>query len=184
MLNSQDVEDGRFEEDGPRSSYTLREIEISSQSVVSSSSVSSMTRDGSTSFSQRAVEISSQSTVRSPVISKSSQFTDADFDAQHDRAQWPALKAKLAAAIKTKTRDEWDEIMLGTDVCYAPILSLSEAPNHPHNVARKTFVEIDGVTQPNVAPRGRARSPGPRPRVAIRSRCAARRRRSARRTGR
>ena len=70
-----------------------------------------------------------------------------------DRDAWPALKDKLAAIIKTKTRDEWDAIMLGSDVCYAPVLSLAEAPKHPHNVARKTFVEIDGVTQPAPAPR-------------------------------
>ena len=64
-----------------------------------------------------------------------------------------ALKESLAAVIKTKTRDEWDAIMLGSDVCYAPVLSLAEAPKHPHNVARETFVEIDGVTQPAPAPR-------------------------------
>jgi alpha-methylacyl-CoA racemase len=63
------------------------------------------------------------------------------------------LKAKLATAIKTKTRDEWDAIMLGSDVCYAPVLSLAEAPKHPHNVARKTFVEVAGVVQPAPAPR-------------------------------
>ncbi len=70
-----------------------------------------------------------------------------------DREAWPALKDKIAAVIKTKTRDEWDALMLGTDVCYAPVLSLGEAPQHPHNVARKTFVEVDGVTQPAPAPR-------------------------------
>jgi alpha-methylacyl-CoA racemase len=70
-----------------------------------------------------------------------------------DRNAWPALKEKLAAAIKTKTRDEWDAIMLGSDVCYAPVLSIAEAPKHPHNVARKTFVEVDGVMQPAPAPR-------------------------------
>jgi len=52
-----------------------------------------------------------------------------------------------------KTRDEWDKIMLGSDVCYAPVLSLEEAPKHPHNAARKTFVEIEGVVQPAPAPR-------------------------------
>ena len=65
----------------------------------------------------------------------------------------PAEMGKLAAVIKTKTRDEWDAIMLGSDVCYAPVLSISEAPKHPHNVARQTFVDVDGVVQPAPAPR-------------------------------
>ncbi|MFT5579172.1 MAG: alpha-methylacyl-CoA racemase [Paraglaciecola psychrophila] len=78
---------------------------------------------------------------------------DAAFDDQMNKDEWPQLTERVAEAIKTKTRDQWDEIMSGTDVCYGPVLSLSEAPNHPHNVARETFVEIDGVVQPNVAPR-------------------------------
>jgi alpha-methylacyl-CoA racemase len=80
-------------------------------------------------------------------------ITDPDFQSQMDRSKWPALKAKIAAVLKTKTRAEWDALMEGTDVCYAPVLSLSEAPNHPHNKARQTFVEIDGVVQPAPAPR-------------------------------
>jgi len=78
---------------------------------------------------------------------------DAAFAAQMDRNAWPSLKEKLAVVIKTKTRDEWDAIMLGSDVCYAPVLSLAEAPKHPHNVARQTFVEVGGVVQPAPAPR-------------------------------
>ena len=70
-----------------------------------------------------------------------------------DRGAWPALKEKVAAVIKTKTRDEWDALMEGTDVCYAPVLDMDEAASHPHNLARETLVERDGVTQPNVAPR-------------------------------
>lgn len=80
-------------------------------------------------------------------------LTDADFDAQMDRSKWPALKAKIAAVMKTRTRDEWDAIMQGTDICYAPVLSMKEAIHHPHNKARETIVEIDGVVQPNIAPR-------------------------------
>lgn len=80
-------------------------------------------------------------------------ITDPDFQAQMDRSKWPALKAKIAAVLKTKTRAEWDALMEGTDVCYAPVLSLSEAPHHPHNKARETFVEIGGVVQPAPAPR-------------------------------
>ena len=59
----------------------------------------------------------------------------------------------MADLIKTKTRDEWCDVLEGTDVCFAPILSMSEAPSHPHNVSRETFVEENGVTQPAPAPR-------------------------------
>jgi alpha-methylacyl-CoA racemase len=72
---------------------------------------------------------------------------------QMDRSQWPALKEKIAAIIATKTRDEWCAIMEGTDVCFAPVLSMSEAPAHPHIKARGTFTEVAGVVQPAPAPR-------------------------------
>ena len=72
---------------------------------------------------------------------------------QHDRTAWPDLKEKLAGIFKQKTRDEWSELMEGTDICFAPVLSLGEAPQHPHNVHRKTFIERDGVVQPAPAPR-------------------------------
>ena len=80
-------------------------------------------------------------------------LTDPAFQAQMNRSEWPALKAKLADVIKTKSRDEWCAIMDATDVCFAPVMSLKEAPSHPHNVARKTFVELGGVVQPAPAPR-------------------------------
>ena len=78
---------------------------------------------------------------------------DPQFKAQMNRAEWPQMKAKLEAIFKTKTRDEWRQIMDATDVCFAPVLDLSEAPKHPHNAARKTFVEVEGVVQPAPAPR-------------------------------
>ena len=78
---------------------------------------------------------------------------DAAFDAQHDRAAWASLKAKLTTIFKSKTRDEWSAVMAGTDVCFAPVLSMREAPKHPHNVARGTFVEVGGAIQPAPAPR-------------------------------
>jgi alpha-methylacyl-CoA racemase len=84
---------------------------------------------------------------------------DAAFAAHMDRSQWLALKAKLAAVIKTRTRDEWDAILAGSDACYAPVLSMDEAPKHAHNAARRAFVEIDGVVQPAPAPRF-SRTPG------------------------
>jgi len=80
-------------------------------------------------------------------------LSDQAFDAQMDREAWPALRQKLAEVFKTKTRDEWCAIMEGTDVCFAPVLTLAEAPLHPHMAARKTFVERHGVTQPAPAPR-------------------------------
>jgi alpha-methylacyl-CoA racemase len=72
---------------------------------------------------------------------------------QHDRQQWPALKERLATIFKTKTRDEWSALMEGTDVCFAPVLSIPEAIEHPHNVDRRTFVEVAGIRQPGPAPR-------------------------------
>jgi alpha-methylacyl-CoA racemase len=72
---------------------------------------------------------------------------------QNDRDAWPAMKQKVAAVFKTKTRDEWCKIMEGSDVCFAPVLSMTEAPKHPHNRHRGTFIEDDGVIQPGPAPR-------------------------------
>lgn len=70
-----------------------------------------------------------------------------------DRAAWPDFKERLAKVFKEKTRDEWCELLEGTDVCLAPVLSLADAPAHPHNVERSTFVEIAGIPQPGPAPR-------------------------------
>ena len=72
---------------------------------------------------------------------------------QMDKSQWPAMKERLGAIFKSKTRDEWCEIMEGTDVCFAPVLRMSEAAKHPHNVHRQTFIERDGIVQPAPAPR-------------------------------
>ncbi len=93
---------------------------------------------------------------------------DSEFDAQHDRAKWGALKDKLTMLFKTRTRAEWDALMEHTDVCYAPVLTMSEAAGHPHNAARETFVQVGGDTQPAPAPRysGTATAtpqPGPMP---------------------
>ncbi|WP_439814119.1 CaiB/BaiF CoA transferase family protein [Zavarzinia sp. CC-PAN008] len=75
------------------------------------------------------------------------------FKPQMDRSKWPELKQKIADVFKTKTRAEWNAIMEGSDVCYAPVLSLMEATQHPHNKLRGTFIERDGVVQPAPAPR-------------------------------
>ncbi|HSG90027.1 MAG TPA: CaiB/BaiF CoA-transferase family protein [Pseudomonadales bacterium] len=92
----------------------------------------------------------------------------ATFAPQMDAAQWPALKAKLTEVFLTKSRDEWCEIMEGTDVCFAPVLSIFEAPDHPHNRARGTFVDVAGLTQPAPSPRfsrtqAEIRGPAPAP---------------------
>ncbi|MEQ8814705.1 MAG: CaiB/BaiF CoA-transferase family protein [Thalassobaculum sp.] len=70
-----------------------------------------------------------------------------------DPADWPELKRLVAARIATRTCDQWCAVLEGTDACVAPVLTMAEAPGHPHNRARGTFVEIDGVTQPAPAPR-------------------------------
>ena len=76
-----------------------------------------------------------------------------EWDDQMNRLAWPELKDELAAIVATRTRDEWCELLEGTDVCFAPVLSMAEAPDHPHNVARGTFTELAGVVQPRPAPR-------------------------------
>jgi alpha-methylacyl-CoA racemase len=78
---------------------------------------------------------------------------DELFARQHDQVLWPELKQRLTALFRTKTRDEWCAVMERTDVCFAPVLRMDEAARHPHNVARSTFVEAFGVTQPAPAPR-------------------------------
>ena len=91
------------------------------------------------------------------------------FSAQMDQARWNDYKAELTEVFKSKTRDEWCEIMEGSDVCFAPVLALDEVQAHPHNVARNSYIDLDGVVQPAPAPRfsrsapevkGGARSPG------------------------
>lgn len=80
-------------------------------------------------------------------------ISDPEFSAQMDRTKWPALKDKIVEVIKSKTQAEWCTIMEGSDVCFAPVLTLGEAPDHPHNKERETFVEVEGVVQPAPAPR-------------------------------
>ncbi len=75
------------------------------------------------------------------------------FSAQMDGGRWDEFKAELTQVFKTKTRDEWRELMEGTDVCFAPVLALDEVHEHPHNIARNSFLEIDGIVQPAPAPR-------------------------------
>lgn len=78
---------------------------------------------------------------------------DPDFAQQMNPGQWDGLKERLTALFLTRSRDEWCALMDGTDICFAPVLSLTEAPIHPHNAARGTFVEQGGMIQPAPAPR-------------------------------
>jgi alpha-methylacyl-CoA racemase len=78
---------------------------------------------------------------------------DTAFDAQWDQAAWPALKEKTAAIFKGKSRQQWCDLLEGSDVCFAPVLDLEEARTHPHNVARGTFMTVNGITQPAPAPK-------------------------------
>lgn len=72
---------------------------------------------------------------------------------QMDRSAWPELRRRFAAVFRTRTRAEWEEVFAGTDACVSGVYSMVEAPSHPHNVARSTFVEVDGANQPAPAPR-------------------------------
>ena len=87
------------------------------------------------------------------LLEKTGLDQDQDLAKQMSRDDWPMLREKLAAVMATKTRDEWDGIMLGTDICYAPILNFEEAVEHPHNQARQTFVNSADITQAAPAPR-------------------------------
>lgn len=92
--------------------------------------------------------------------------TEPLFDAQHDTSLWPAQRKRLEEIFGARTQAEWTALLAGTDVCYAPVVSLEEAATQAHNAGRNTFIEVDGVTQPAPAPRfsqtpGRVRSPPP-----------------------
>ena len=91
---------------------------------------------------------------------------DPDLASHYDPSAWPRQREKLAAIFRTRTRDEWCALLEGTDACVAPVLDMDEAPDHPHNRARATFVAVDDVIQPAPAPRlsrTPAAIPGPPP---------------------
>ena len=80
-------------------------------------------------------------------------ISDPQFQAQHDTSQWPELKEKLASVLRTKTRDEWDAIMAGSDACFAPVLTMLEAPQYAANSERTVYSDVEGLIHPNPAPR-------------------------------
>jgi alpha-methylacyl-CoA racemase len=79
--------------------------------------------------------------------------SEMGLETQMDKARWPELKARVAKKIAEKTRDQWCEIMEGSDICFAPVLSAAEAVEHPHNVARNAYIERQGIVHPAPAPR-------------------------------
>jgi alpha-methylacyl-CoA racemase len=86
---------------------------------------------------------------------------------QHDRAGWPVLREHFAGVFATRSRDEWAQVFDGTDACVSPVLTMAEAPVHPHATARDAFIEVGGVVQPAPAPRfsrSAAGTPTPPPR--------------------
>ena len=84
---------------------------------------------------------------------KKAELPAAEFSAQMDTKKWQEHKEKLTQVFKTKTRDEWCEIMEATDVCFAPVLAIDEVHHHPHHKARQSYVELDDMLQPAPAPR-------------------------------
>jgi alpha-methylacyl-CoA racemase len=86
-------------------------------------------------------------------------LADQDLPDQWDQSAWPALQRRFTEVFRTRTRSEWTTLLEGTDACYAPVLSMTEAPGHPHNRTRSAFVEVDGIQQPAPAPRF-SRTPG------------------------
>jgi len=87
------------------------------------------------------------------LLKEKAGLSDEEFGDQNNPAKWPAMKARLTEVFLSKPRDEWCALMEGTDVCFAPVLTFMEAPAHPANAARNTYIEVDGVVQPAPAPR-------------------------------
>ena len=95
------------------------------------------------------------------------EIVDPAFEAQWSESEWPALRERMAALLRTRTRDGWCEILEGTDACVAPVLDMDEAPAHPHLRARGTFVEDRGILRPGPAPRFERAAPETSPPPAI-----------------
>lgn len=93
------------------------------------------------------------------VLMEKAQLNVDIFSQQNNQKKWPEMKAQLEAVFKSKTQDEWCLLMEGTDVCFAPVLNLNEAQQHPHNIARDTYINVGGMMQPAPAPRFSRTSP-------------------------
>ncbi len=125
----------------------------------STSTRSTSAPTGSSSRSAPSSPSSTPSCCAGPGLTDDPDFAGSSMDA----STWPRRKERLAEVFRTRTRDEWATVFDGTDACVAPVLTLSEAPYHPHNVARETFVELDGIVQPAPAPRFSRTEAGCRP---------------------
>ena len=93
------------------------------------------------------------------LLEKTGLNREGNLPDQLDKSKWPEMHRRFETVFKTKTQNEWCRLMEGSDVCFAPVLTFNEAPHHPHNKARGTFVDVEGVPQPNPAPRF-SRTPG------------------------
>ena len=93
------------------------------------------------------------------LLEKTGLSREENLPDQLDKSKWPEMHERFERIFKSKTQTEWCNIMEGSDVCFAPVLTFNEAPHHPHNKARGTFVDIEGIPQPNPAPRF-SRTPG------------------------
>ena len=93
------------------------------------------------------------------LLEKTGLSREENLPDQLDKSKWPEMHERFERIFKSKTQTEWCNIMEGSDVCFAPVLTFNEAPHHPHNKARGTFVDIEGISQPNPAPRF-SRTPG------------------------
>ena len=87
------------------------------------------------------------------LLKEKAGLSEEEFGDQNNRELWPQMSERLAEVFKTRTQAEWCEMMEGTDVCFAPVLNFMDAPQHPANLARSTYIEVDGITQPAPAPR-------------------------------
>ena len=87
------------------------------------------------------------------LLKEKAGLSEDDFGDQNNKDRWPEMKQKITEVFLSRTQAEWCELMEGTDVCFAPVLNFKDAPSHPANVARNTYIELDGVTQPAPAPR-------------------------------
>jgi alpha-methylacyl-CoA racemase len=88
------------------------------------------------------------------------ELPDVDVARQNDPSTWPALRARIEARVRERTRAEWERVFAGSDACFAPVLDMHEAPHHPHHQHRKGFVQVGGVIQPAPAPRFSRTKPG------------------------
>jgi alpha-methylacyl-CoA racemase len=87
------------------------------------------------------------------LLIEKAELDPEQFSNQNDSSNWPELKEAFKKVFRTKSREQWCELLEGTDACFAPVLDFLEAPKHPHNIARSTFIEIDGAVQPGIAPK-------------------------------